>query len=299
MQKKQFEATDNKLVVNAPAKINLYLLIAGRRADGFHEINTLMSKINWYDQVVIEQSDVEGIDLVCTGRYWAPQNDDNLIIKAARALEEQCRFKPAVKITLIKNIPAGTGLGSASSDAAAALLGLNELYDLGLSREKLAQIAAKFGSDTSFFTQGPLAVCTGRGEVMAQITQQFDYRALIIIPPVTIPTVEVYKNYVHDAKEYQSARSSIEPLIESGDIQKAAALGINMLTDACFKVDHRMEDIYNAAQKELGGSVVLSGSGSAMYKMLERETDAQIEELTRSLKDRLGCNIISVSNNRW
>jgi 4-diphosphocytidyl-2-C-methyl-D-erythritol kinase len=299
MQKEEFEVIGEKLVVNAPAKINLYLLIAGRRQDGFHEIDTLMSKITWYDELIIEKSDTEGVSLECAGSYWAPDNDDNLIIKAANALARDYPFWPAVKITLVKNIPAGTGLGSASSDAAATLLGLNKFYGLGLSRSQLASVAAKFGSDTAFFTGGPLAVCTGRGEKLTEITEPMDYKALIIIPPVTIATAEVYKNYAHQSRIYEDAAAKIHPLMQNGKIGKAASLGINMLTDACFSVSGEMRDFYESAQEILGSDTVLSGSGSAMYKLLYDQTRQQIEELTRSAQDRLGCNIILVSNNRW
>lgn len=299
MQKEQFEESGDKLIVNAPAKINLYLMIAGKRPDGYHNIDTLMSKITWYDQVIIEPSDNEGVELACTGSYWAPQNDDNLIIKAVKALNDDCGFNESIRITLQKNIPAGTGLGSASSDAAATLLGLNKYFSLGISKQRLAKIAAKFGSDTAFFTGNSLAVCKGRGEILHELETDINYQALLIIPNISMPTVEVYRNYSHDEEIYYNSAHKINPLMSSNNVLEAASLGINMLAESCFDINGKMSEIYREADDVLGGGVVLSGSGSAFYKILSDENTQEIDELMRSLKDRLGCNIILVSNNRW
>jgi len=126
----QYERAAAGLCVRAPAKINLSLLITGKRPDGYHGIETLMAKVNWYDQLHFEPAKHDGIELICTGPYWAPDGEDNLVYRACRLLYDRAGKTPAVRVTLTKNIPAGTGLGSASSDAAAALLGLNRFAEL-------------------------------------------------------------------------------------------------------------------------------------------------------------------------
>lgn len=299
LQKTQYEKTAERLVVNAPAKVNLYLMIAGKRPDGYHDIDTLMSKITWYDQVVIEKSLTSGVSLKCEGQYWAPENDDNLIIKAANALKTATGFTPSVKITLIKNIPAGTGLGSASSDAAAALLGLNSYYGLGLSCGELADIAAQFGSDTAFFTGGPMAICKGRGEVLEQVDDAFDFSALIIVPDISVPTVDVYRNYSHSGQAYADHKAKIEPLMQTGHIRAAASERINMLAKSCFGLNPRMQTIYDMLDRIIPDKIMLSGSGSAFYVMLDSESDETIEQYARSIKNCLGFNTVLVSNNRW
>ncbi len=299
LQKTQFEKAADKLVINAPAKINLYLMIAGRRADRYHNIDTLMSKITWYDQVIIERSDTPGVALKCEGQYWAPENDDNLIIKAAKALEKATGFKPSVKITLIKNIPAGTGLGSASSDAAATLIGLNEYFSLGLDGGQLAAIAAQFGSDTAFFTGSPMAVCTGRGEILESAGAGFNFRAMIIVPDISVPTVDVYRKYSHNPQVYDVAAAAIKPLMEKGRIGEAAALGINMLAESCFDLNPRMRTIYEQLNRIIPGGVTLSGSGSAFYALLDSQTNETIEQCAELIKKSLGFNTVFVSNNRW
>ncbi len=128
--REQITTVSDGLLVLAPAKINLSLLIAGKRSDGFHEIETIMAKIDWYDEILIQPGRQTGIELTCRGLNWAPAGVDNLVYRTAKNLLESCGLKPDVRITLTKNIPAGTGLGSASSDAAATLIGINHYFKL-------------------------------------------------------------------------------------------------------------------------------------------------------------------------
>jgi 4-diphosphocytidyl-2-C-methyl-D-erythritol kinase len=194
LNKNQFETLGDGLLVRAPAKINLSLLIAGKRPDGFHELETIMAKVNFYDQILIEQGKKTGIELICTGPEWAPEGEENLVHKAAKMLLESCGQGADIKITLTKNIPAGSGLGSASSDAAATLLGLNKYLDLQVPDAELAKLAAQLGSDVAFFLDGPLAFCTGKGEKIKKLDENFNFLALLILPDVSTPTKEVYAN---------------------------------------------------------------------------------------------------------
>jgi len=120
---KQFESVGHSLLVRAPAKINLSLLVSGKRPDGFHEIETIMAKVTWYDEILIEPGLKAGIGFLCQGPQWAPPGQDNLVYRATKLMMNNCGVRPDVRITLKKNIPAGSGLGSASSDAAATLIG--------------------------------------------------------------------------------------------------------------------------------------------------------------------------------
>src|SRR4030042_4628683 len=145
LDKDQFETTGDGLLIRAPAKINLSLLVAGKRPDGFHELETIMAKINWYDEVLIQSGTKADIELICKGPEWAPEGQDNLVYKAARLLLDACGRSADISITLTKNIPAGSGLGSASSDAAATLIGLNQYLELNLRKADLRKLAAPPG----------------------------------------------------------------------------------------------------------------------------------------------------------
>jgi len=162
VDKEQFETVGHGLLVRAPAKINLSLLVAGKRPDGFHELETIMAKVNWYDEILIEPGQKQGIELVCQGPHWAPEGQENLIYQAAKMLLENQGVSADIRITLTKNIPAGSGLGSASSDAAATLIGLNQYLKLKLPNRQFSKLAPRLGSDVAFFLDGPLAFCTGK-----------------------------------------------------------------------------------------------------------------------------------------
>jgi len=184
----QLRAANNGISALAPAKINLSLLVAGRRDDGFHEIETIMAKVSLYDEVLIQPGSRAGTELVCTGPYWAPGGNENLACRACELLMQASGYSADVKVTLTKNIPAGSGLGSGSSDAAAALIGLNEFLGIGLSSAQLRQLAVELGSDVAFFLDGPLALCTGRGEKIKKLNKIFHFSALLILPDVTVST---------------------------------------------------------------------------------------------------------------
>lgn len=294
----QFETALNGLLVRAPAKINLCLLITGKRPDGYHGIETLMAKVNWYDELLFEPGQARGIDLVCKGPHWAPDGEENLVYRACQKLMEKTGQKIPLKITLFKNIPAGTGLGSASSDAAAALMGLNRFADLHQPDEILHEIAASLGSDINFFLETPLAWCTGRGEKIHKIDNFFDFTALLIIPDISVSTKEVYANYTHNKQEYKALFEKINPLLEKKKVDSVAKICANMLESSCFRLQSRLDEIKQACQRRYGLRVCLSGSGSAMYILVPGH-DERVIELQSFIKKEYNCESRFVNNNRW
>ena len=160
----------------APAKVNLSFKILGRRADGFHEIETLMAPISLSDRLTISLSGTAGkIDFVCDDPSL-PIGDDNLVVRAARLFLEAIDQKTGLRIELEKKIPHGAGLGGGSSDAATTLLGLNDLCESSSGEAKLAQLAAKIGSDVPFFIFRSAAQCRGRGELVMLVALPYRCR---------------------------------------------------------------------------------------------------------------------------
>ena len=295
----QITIVGDGLLVLAPAKINLSLLIAGKRPDGFHEIDTVMAKINWYDEILIERGQKDGIELICKGPQWAPRGRDNLIWRAAEMLLEGCRPMPAVRITLIKNIPAGTGLGSASSDAAATLIGLNRHLKLDLDKKYLFGVAAHLGSDVAFFLNGPLARCTGRGEKIEKIGENFDFTALLLLSGVSVSTQEVYANYRHRSALHEKLSARISSHIREKRIDLVAKMCANMLEESCFDLATSLAELKKTSGSLSIGSFCLSGSGSAMFCIVDSGDEKQVGEYRRRLEEKLGCTCIVVANNRW
>jgi len=148
----------------APAKINLSLRILGKRSDGFHEIETVITPISLCDKIDIEKQN-RWIDFSCDDPTLSA-GDDNLVVRAAKLFFEQAKIKSGVSIKLEKKIPHAAGLGGGSSDAAATLRALNQLFDAKLSPEELAKLGATIGSDVPFFLSESAAICKGRGEIV-------------------------------------------------------------------------------------------------------------------------------------
>ncbi len=298
-QPNQYEKKENGLIVNAPAKINLSLLISGKRDDGFHGIETIMAKIAWYDQLIIERSDKPGIELICSGPHWAPQDDSNLVIKAARAIENLCSTKLSLKITLVKNIPAGTGLGSASSDCAATLLGINKLCKLNIPESDILNMASALGSDIPFFVGSNLAYCTGRGEIITEIDVKFPFTCLLITPDISVSTASVYKSYKHDKDEYSKLSKIIHPIIEKKDVDLAAKMCTNMLAKSCFGLNDELAQLYSSIKDLDMNRLCLSGSGSALYMLFDNSEKELAKQCQQTLSDHIGCKSILVNNSLW
>ena len=296
--KDQFTEIAGGLLIRAPAKINLSLLIAGKRPDGYHEIETVMAKIDLYDELLFEPGRTPSIDLVCKGPRWAPESEQNLVYQACRMLYDSAGATPAIKVTLTKNIPAASGLGGASSDAAAALIGLNRFAKLGLNPDKLFEIATRLGSDVPFFLGEPLAMCRGKGEKIEQFGQEFAFKAILTLPGISVSTKRVYENYAHNHQLYDKFNSKINNFITQKKFDLLTKVCANMLAKSCFQLYEQLADLKSRAEALGIGPFCLSGSGSAMYCVLDcNDEDAKHYQLM--LKDVVGCESIIVNNNRW
>ncbi|MBN2181980.1 MAG: 4-(cytidine 5'-diphospho)-2-C-methyl-D-erythritol kinase [Sedimentisphaerales bacterium] len=299
MRREQIISIENGLLILAPAKINLSLLIAGKRPDGFHEIETVMAKIDLYDEILIQPGHNSGIEFICKGPCWAPNGPENLVYRAAEMLMENCKIDTGVKITLTKNIPAGSGLGSASSDAAAALMGLNKFLKLELDRKTLAKTATQLGSDVPFFLGGPLALCTGKGEKIQKMSEIFDFLALLVLPDVNVSTKKVYANYRHDLALYEKLSNRINGYIRKNRIDLLAKECVNMLEASSFKVARSLAGLKDILESLNIGPWNLSGSGSAMFCLVESGDEEEAIENKSKIGEKVDCTSAIVRNNRW
>jgi len=299
IDKNQFETLGDGLLVRAPAKINLSLLIAGKRADGFHEIETIMAKITWFDEILIQQSRKPGIELICKGTYWAPEGKDNLVYQACESLLDTCHSQANIKVTLTKNIPAGSGLGSASSDAAAMLIGLKHFLQLEVTQQQLCKIAAGLGSDVTFFLGGPMAFCTGKGEKIEKLDKIFTFLAILILPGISVSTKTVYNDYRHDDDLYKKLNTQINALLQKNRVDLVSKMCANMLQTTCFRLHHELADLKTKIESVGLGPLCLSGSGSTMFYLVEDQDQEKAKEYQRKIEEKVGCKSLIVTNNRW
>ena len=180
------------MTIQAPAKVNLALRVLGKRADGFHAIETLMAPVTLADEIDIAVSKGTGIVLRCSDPA-VPADASNLAWRAAEAFAQRTGRTFRTTITLRKNIPPGAGLGGGSSDAAAVLVALNRLLDTRLTDDALEALAATLGSDIPFFIRNRPAICRGRGEILEAAGPLPEANLLLVKPPFPVSTAWAYK----------------------------------------------------------------------------------------------------------
>ncbi len=190
-----------EVVIQTPAKLNLFFEVLGKRSDGYHEIETLMCPISWYDTLCFRETSSEDLELECQrgsavggsdGFEEVPRDGRNLVLRAVDLVRRQTGTKQGARLRLIKRIPTAAGLGGGSSDAAAALVAANLGWKLGLSVPELACMAAELGSDVPFFLHRGPAVCRGRGERIEPAPGLGLMNFVVVRPPEGLATAAVY-----------------------------------------------------------------------------------------------------------
>lgn len=264
--------------IAAPAKLNLRLRVLGRRADGFHAIETLLVRLRLGDAVELETGG-EGIDLhvdAPAGVGEVPEDETNLCWRAARLVYDEVGRPPAVTIRLTKRIPVAAGLGGGSSDAAAVLVGLNRLLGAPLDRPALAALAGRLGSDVPFFTaETPCALAWGRGERVLPLSPPPARPVLIVAPDFGISAAEAYGWWAEDARATESTPEILPPPGGLASWTTIAGLATN---DLAPPVERRRPELAAARRAlETAGAAIalLCGSGSCVAGVFPGEAELE------------------------
>jgi 4-diphosphocytidyl-2-C-methyl-D-erythritol kinase len=274
------------IAVHAPAKLNLSLAVLARRPDGFHEIESLMVPVSLHDTLRLRVTDEPGIRLSVSfgGRLAQPQaaalrrdvptDDSNLVVRAARLLAEEAGVSLGLDVELIKEIPSGAGLGGGSSDAAAVLAAAADAWGVDWSRERLAALGSRLGSDIPWFFAGGPAVAGGRGESIDPVAGIPPLPAVIACPAVGLSTAAVYARCVPDAsRRGESAR--LAAALADGRLQSSYSLMHNALErparDLCPDVARLLEAMAAAGATR----PMLTGSGSACFAIARTAPEAR------------------------
>jgi 4-diphosphocytidyl-2-C-methyl-D-erythritol kinase len=260
--------------VLAPAKINLYLEILGKRPDGYHDIATLMLAVELFDELDLDLDGSGSLSLSCDvpGLSTGP---DNLVLRAAGLLQSRTGCSKGAKIHLTKRIPWAAGLGGGSSDAAATLAGLNELWQLNLSAAELAEMGAEIGSDVPFFFHTPAAWCTGRGEKVAPVNVGRAFDLVLVKPPIGLSTAEVYRNCGWSESAARNTEADILEALVAGDVERIAKGLHNRLQDAAFRLAPSVAELYRRLRNTGAAGCLLSGSGSCLFALCRDRQEAQ------------------------
>lgn len=181
------------LKIRSPAKLNLVLEVLGERADGYHEIRTVMQSIDLCDEISIEEHPLAGHLELHTNTMRCPVDEKNLVWQAIHWLREATGFEKGLVITIDKNIPVSAGFGGGSSNAGAVLAALVKRYRLNVTQSVLHQTASRIGSDVSFFLVGGTVLATGRGEIVAEATQLAKTSFILACPSILVETRKVYR----------------------------------------------------------------------------------------------------------
>jgi len=256
------------LTALAPAKVNLGLWVIRRRPDGYHDILTLFQAVDLCDRLTVEAAP-RGLSMTCDDPAL-PVDDGNLVMRAARRLRSAARTRRGARFHLRKAIPAGSGLGGGSADAAATLVLLDRLWDLGLSRTHLARIGLEIGSDVPFFLTGGTAVGRGRGDRLTPVELAGSWIFLLVHGRVPIAAKRAYSQYKRE-------------LTASGPPPRIAALkrGERLRAQTIKEVDNQLEPglladfpdigIRKAALLSLGAAnALMTGSGSTVFGIFDR-----------------------------
>ena len=257
----------------SPAKINLTLWVGPLRDDGFHELESLVAQVGLYDEVSVAPRDDGRIVLSCDDPS-IPTGDSNLVIRAAHALASFARIEnPCAQMGLRKRIPAGAGLGGGSSNAAAALHLLNELWDLDLPAAKLAEIGATIGSDVPLFFSSPLCVMRGRGELIEPRDIKLGAWVVLVLPPVHCSTTAVYAAW--DRLPEHPQRPPIDEILsQAGEPGWLMEVLFNDLEPAAFAAYPELSKAHARLQQLAAGPVRMTGSGSAFFRLFAGRAEA-------------------------
>ena len=264
----------------APAKLNLFLAVTGRRADGFHDLVSVVAPLDFGDTLRAEPAGATS--LVCDDAE-VPGDESNLVLKAARAFARAAKWDGGVKFTLEKRIPIGAGLGGGSSDAVAALRALNRMVGpkRALPASVLSSLAAELGSDCPLFLQGGPVVMRGRGEqvepLAADAARRLQGRRVLVFKPgFGIPTAWGYGQLATAAPGSYLATAEAEARLAAwmaDPTAPAEAMGYNNMEPPAFTKFVALPVLLEQLRREFGVESRMSGSGSACFLLLRDETD--------------------------
>jgi 4-diphosphocytidyl-2-C-methyl-D-erythritol kinase len=264
------------LELRAFAKINLYLEVLGRRADGYHDIRTVMVPVELYDSLRFSKSTSNKIEIEVKGASVQIALEDNLVNKAGLALADEFKLKDrGAEVLLEKRIPLGAGLGGGSADASAAVEGFARLWKLNPTAAQKHRLATGLGSDVPFFLTGNAALATGRGEFLTRVPAKAFWVVIAQPSGVAVSTAWAYGHALADRTSAPAGRmASLLDALAAGDAGKLAKLVHNDFLMGVEKHHPEIKDLRTVMMDCGALAAMLSGSGSAVYAICNDETHA-------------------------
>lgn len=266
----------NKIQLKALGKINLGLDVLRRREDGYHEVKMIMQTVSLCDELELKKSRKEGIQ-VQTNLYYLPTNENNLVYKAAQLLMEEFDIRGGVSIQLRKKIPVSAGMAGGSSDAAAVLWGMNQMYGLGLSRKDLMERGVKLGADVPYCILRGTALAEGIGERLTTLPSMPKCYLLIAKPGINVSTKYVYENlHANDlkAEQHPDVDAVIEALKEKDLAALSSRMG-NVLETVTVSAYPVIDQIKKCMMNAGALGAMMSGSGPTVFGIFDSQAKAR------------------------
>jgi 4-diphosphocytidyl-2-C-methyl-D-erythritol kinase len=266
------------ITLPAFAKINWSLRVIGKRADGYHEIDTVLQTISLHDTLTFQVTDAPQIVLSCDDRSIA-SDEPNLVWRAAEALQSRFRVAHGVKIRLEKRVPAQAGLGGGSSDAAVTLFALAHLWNIEITKDDLLELAAKLGTDVAFFLYGGTARGNGRGNTLATVKDEPDAYFVVLKPNASVSTSRAYEALNSPALTTSDAKIILSSSRGDDFSDKFDPDSLhNDFETVAIKLEPEIERTKVALAKAGAKATLLAGSGSAVFGIFENK-DAQVRAI--------------------
>lgn len=268
----------DKTTQRAYAKINIGLDVLRRRADGYHEVKMIMQTVDIYDELVLERRKQPGIELRMDNSEL-PSGGDNLICRAADLLFREKKITGGVNISLTKRIPIAAGMAGGSADAAAALRGVNELFDLGYSLTELQALGVGLGADIPYCLAGGTMLSEGIGEILTPLPAPPAAHLVIAKPDINVSTAFVYGNLHADSLAWHPDIDGMIAALQKGDLDGITGRLGNVLETVTVKAHPVIEQIKELLRKQGAENALMSGSGPTVFGIFkEKETAARAAE---------------------
>lgn len=264
----------NSITVKAYAKINLGLDVIRKRPDGYHDVRMIMQAVHLHDIINIRKTKFQSIT-VRSNLYYLPTDQRNIVYKAAALFMNNYSIKSGLNISLNKRIPVAAGLAGGSSDAAATLKGLNQLFQTELSLDELMQLGVKIGADVPFCLLMGTALSEGIGEILRPLAPMPACNILLVKPDINVSTKHVYENLRLDVETKHPDISAMLEALQETNIYKLAPLMGNILESVTIKEYPVIEEI-KAIMKDKGALVsLMSGSGPTVFGIFDNQSKAE------------------------
>jgi len=259
-----------KLLIKAPAKINLSLDVLYKREDGYHEVEMVMTTIDLADRIELTLLSEDVIKISSQNRF-VPDDQRNLAFQAAKLLKDRYQVKKGVQIGIEKTIPVAAGLAGGSSDAAATLRGLNKLWNLQLTLDELAEIGSEIGSDVSFCVYGGTALAKGRGEKITELPPPPTCWVILAKPFIGVSTADVYRRLDLSNVNHPNTAEMIQS-INKGDFKGVCDSIGNVLEDVTLNLHPEVAQIKDQMIRFGADAVLMSGSGPTVFALVQHDS---------------------------